>query len=135
MAARRVRPPGGVVFEDDLFVAYGFPEPNPLPGYVIVASRRHVRGLYDLDAEEAAALAPLVIRIQRAQKSALGADHAYLFVIGDRIPHFHAHVVPRFPDTPPRLRGGRVLQATEADARPVEEVEAACRALEAALRR
>jgi hypothetical protein len=47
---------------------------------------------------------------------------------------FHAHVVPRFPDSPPNLRGGRIFQATEADARPPGEVEAACEALARALR-
>jgi diadenosine tetraphosphate (Ap4A) HIT family hydrolase len=130
----RTRPPGGVVWSDERFVAYGFPEPNPVPGYVIVGSRRHVRGLYDLDAAEAAAIGPLLIRLQRAQKAALGADHAYAFVIGDQVPHFHAHVVPRFPDSPPGLRGGRIFQATEADARPAAESEAACARLAAALR-
>jgi diadenosine tetraphosphate (Ap4A) HIT family hydrolase len=128
-----VRPAGGVVHRDDRFVVYGFPSPSPVRGYVIVSSIRHVRGLYDLDEAEAAALGPLLVRVQRAQRAALGADHAYAFVLGDRVPHFHAHVVPRFPDTPPHLRGGRIFQASAADALPVEEVEAAGRALAAAL--
>jgi diadenosine tetraphosphate (Ap4A) HIT family hydrolase len=134
MASGRVRPPGGIVHEDDTFVIYGFPEPSPVRGYVLVVSRRHVRGLYDLDDGEARALGPLLIRVQRAQREALGADHAYAFVLGDKVPHFHAHVVPRFPDTPPHLRGGRLFQMTEADARPAEEIEAAARALERTLR-
>jgi diadenosine tetraphosphate (Ap4A) HIT family hydrolase len=134
MVTGRVRPPGGIVFADASFVVYGFPEPSPVRGYVLVATRRHARGLYDLEPAEAAALAPLLIRVQRAQKAALGADHAYAFVLGDRVPHFHAHVVPRFPDSPPNLRGGRIFQATEADARPPGEVEAACEALARALR-
>jgi diadenosine tetraphosphate (Ap4A) HIT family hydrolase len=125
----RVRPPGGVVHRDRHFVVYGFPEPSPVRGYVIVSSIRHVRGLYDLDEAEAAALGPLLVRIQRAQKAALSADHAYAFVLGDKVPHFHAHVVPRFADSPPNLRGGRIFQITVADARPAAEIEAACRAL------
>jgi diadenosine tetraphosphate (Ap4A) HIT family hydrolase len=130
----RVRPPGGIVWSDDRFVLYGFPEPNPIPGYVILSSRRHVRGLYDLDAAEAAALGPLWVRIQRAQKTALGADHAYAFVLGDKVPHFHSHIVPRFADSPPTLRGGRVFQMTPEMARPQAESEAACAKLAAALR-
>jgi diadenosine tetraphosphate (Ap4A) HIT family hydrolase len=131
----RVRPPGGTVLRTPEFVVYGFTDPTPVRGYVIVSSLRHVRGLYDLDAAEAAALGPLLVRVQRAQKEALGADHAYVHVIGDLVPHFHAHVVPRFADAPAHLRGKRVLFATEADARPGAEVESACRALEAALAR
>jgi diadenosine tetraphosphate (Ap4A) HIT family hydrolase len=87
-----------------------------------------------LDDAELAALGPLVARIQRAHQDVLGADHSYVFVLGDRVPHFHAHVVPRFPDSPPGLRGGRLFQATERDARPVEEIETAAVALARALR-
>jgi histidine triad (HIT) family protein len=129
----RVRPPGGVVLRTPEFVVYGFPEPTPVRGYVIVSSVRHTRGLYTLDAKESAALGPLLARVQRAQMEALGADHAYAYVLGDKVPHFHAHVIPRFADAPAHLRGKNLLFATEADARPAAEVESACRALEAAL--
>ena len=134
IAAGRQRPPGGIVLSDERFVVYGLPEPTPVRGWVLVASRRHARGLYDLEPAEAEALAPLLARVQRAQIAALGADHAYAFVLGDRVPHFHAHVVPRFPDSPPHLRGGRLFHATEADARPPGEVEEAAAALARALR-
>jgi diadenosine tetraphosphate (Ap4A) HIT family hydrolase len=130
-----VRPPGGIVHRDRHFVVYGRPESSPVRGYVIVSSVRHVRGLYDLGDAEAAALGPLLVRIQRAQKAALAADHAYAFVLGDVVHHFHAHVVPRFEDSPPNLRGGRIFQVTAADARPIEELESAGRALAAELAR
>ncbi len=133
IVGERTRPPGGIVLRAEPFVVCGLPDPSPVLGYVLVASRRHVRGLYDLDDAEAAALGPLLVRVQRAQKAALGADHAYAFVLGDKVPHFHAHVVPRFADTPPRLRGGRLFQATEADARPLDEIEVATLALARAL--
>jgi diadenosine tetraphosphate (Ap4A) HIT family hydrolase len=135
MASGRTRPPGGIVYRDDLFVAYGFPEPSPVAGYVLVVTRRHVRGLYDLDDEEAARWGPLVVRVQRAQKQVLGAEHAYAFVLGEQVHHFHSHVVPRYADTPARIRGGKFFSVTEADARPVAEIEAAARKLEAALAR
>lgn len=131
----RIRPSGGIVLVEGPFVVYGFPEPCPVRGYVIVASKRHVRGLYDLSDAEATALGPLLSRIQNAQKAALGADHAYVYVIGDKVPHFHAHVVPRFPDSPPHLRGARLFQATEADALPVADIESAAATLATALRR
>jgi histidine triad (HIT) family protein len=129
----RSRPPGGVVFEDGRFVVYRFPDACPVRGYVLLATRRHVRGLYDLDDAEAAALGPLLVRLQRAQREALGADHAYAFVLGDKVPHFHAHVVPRFPDSPSHLRGSRLFQATASDARPLAELESASDAIRRAL--
>ena len=135
IVAGRVRPAGGVLWRDERFVVYGFPDASPVRGYVLVTTVRHLRGLYDLDDEEAAGLAPLLIRVQRAQRTALGADHAYAFVLGDKVLHFHAHVVPRFPDSPPHLRGGRLFQVTAADARPLDEIEAAAEALADELRR
>jgi diadenosine tetraphosphate (Ap4A) HIT family hydrolase len=129
IAAGRVRPPGGIVWRDGAFVVHGLAGPSPVAGYLVVGSARHARGLYDLDAAEASALGPLLVRLQRAQRTTLAAEHAYLFVVGDVLRHFHAHVVPRYADTPERLRGARVLQATPGDARPLEEIEAACAAL------
>jgi diadenosine tetraphosphate (Ap4A) HIT family hydrolase len=134
--AGRTRPPGGILLREPPFVVYGYAGGflTPVRGYAIVGTLRHTRALWTLDDDEAGRLGPLLRRVQRAQMKALGADHAYAFTIGDLVPHFHAHVVPRFPDSPPNLRGGRLFQATAADALPLEEVEAACRALAEALR-
>jgi len=130
-----VRPPGGIVLRDELFVVHGLAGPAPVRGYLIVGSVRHARGLYDLSEREAAALGLLIARLQRIQRRALGADHAYAYVLGDKLLHFHAHVVPRLADTPEHLRGGRIFQATLPDARPEAEIEAACRAIAEALGR
>jgi diadenosine tetraphosphate (Ap4A) HIT family hydrolase len=134
IVAGRERPPGGIVLRDGAFVVHGLADAATVRGWVVVGTVRHVRALYDLDDAEAAALGPLLVRIQRAQRRALGAEHAYVLAIGDALHHAHVHVVPRFSDTPAHLRGARVLQASIADARPVDEVEAACLALATALR-
>ena len=71
--------------------------------------------------------------VARAQRDALGAAHGYVVVFGEVLLHAHVHVIPRYADTPDRLRGPRVFQAGPDDARPLAEVEAAARTLRAAL--
>jgi diadenosine tetraphosphate (Ap4A) HIT family hydrolase len=99
----------------------------------VLTSERHARAFYDLEAAELAALGPLAARVMRAQRAALGAEHVYAFAIGDVLRHFHLHLVPRYADTPERLRGRRCFEATPADLLPAEEIEAAARAVAAAL--
>ncbi|WP_164017905.1 HIT family protein [Pyxidicoccus trucidator] len=127
------RPVGGVLARAPGLVLHGVASPSPVPGWVVISSERHVRAWYDLDAEAARELGPFAARVMRAQREALGAEHAYAFAIGDVLRHFHLHLVPRFAQTPQRLWGRAAFDAAPADHRPAEELEAAARALAAAL--
>jgi histidine triad (HIT) family protein len=40
------------------------------------------------------------MRASRALREAAGAEHVYAQVIGDRVPHLHVHLLPRYPGTP-----------------------------------
>ncbi|MBZ4420320.1 HIT family protein [Myxococcus sp. RHSTA-1-4] len=129
------RPVGGVLARAPGLVLHGVASPSPVPGWVVISSERHARAWYDLDTDAARELGPFTARVMRAQREVLGAEHAYAFAIGDVLRHFHLHLVPRFPDTPQRLWGRAAFDATPADHRPAEELEAAARALAAALSR
>lgn len=133
IVAGRVRPPGGVVLREDGLVVHGFAGPSPVRGWLVVTTARHARGLYDLTPDEAARLGAMEARVQRAQRAALGADHAYAFAIGDALHHVHVHLVPRYADGPAHLRGARVFDAGPQDARPPDEIEAAASAVARAL--
>jgi histidine triad (HIT) family protein len=127
------RPVGGVLARAPGLVLHGVASPSPVPGWVVISSERHVRAWYDLDADAARELGPFAARVMRAQREVLGAEHAYAFAIGDVLRHFHLHLVPRFAQTPQRLWGRAVFDTPPADPRPAEELEAAARALAAAL--
>jgi diadenosine tetraphosphate (Ap4A) HIT family hydrolase len=129
------RPVGGVLARAPGLVLHGVAAASPVRGWVVLSSERHVRAWYDLDADAARELGPFAARVMRAQREVLGAEHAYAFAIGDVLRHFHLHLVPRFADTPPRLWGRAAFDAPPADHRPAEELEAAARALAAALSR
>jgi diadenosine tetraphosphate (Ap4A) HIT family hydrolase len=89
-------PPGGAILETAFFhahqdVAY------PVPGFVILATKRHVRALDELTPEEAQEFITLVQRIRQAQRAVLGIEHVYYFYNEDTAHHFHAWLLPRYP--------------------------------------
>lgn len=92
----------GVISGDDLMVlAHVLPDAPGTDGrvylgHLIVEPRRHVQGLADLTADEAAALGQWAARGARA----LQAEHVYSSVVGHRIDHLHLHLIPRYAGTP-----------------------------------
>jgi histidine triad (HIT) family protein len=133
IVAGEVRPAGGIVWRGEGLTVHGLADPCPIPGWLVLTTDRHARALYDLEAEELARVAPLAARVMRAQRTALGAEHVYAFAIGDVLRHFHLHLVPRFADTPVRLRGCGCFDARAEDALPAWRVVASAEAVRRAL--
>lgn len=129
------RPAGGVVARTDHFLVHGLAGPCAIPGWMVVTSVRHLRGWYDLEEAEAAALGALASRVMRIQRRILQAEHVYAFAIGDALLHFHLHLVPRYAGTPPRLRGRGAFDATPADALSAPILEEAAERIRAAFAR
>jgi diadenosine tetraphosphate (Ap4A) HIT family hydrolase len=134
LAGRRVVP-GGVVHREGGLALHVLTDPSPVRGWLVLASERHARAWYDLDPAALASLGPLAARIMAAQREILGAEHVHAFAIGDVLRHFHLHLVPRYSDTPERLRGRRCFEARPEDALPETELVAAAQSIAAALRR
>ncbi|MEI2416358.1 HIT family protein [Orrella sp. JC864] len=70
------------------------------PGHVLVATRRHAATLYDIDAEQAAAVMQTARRVALAVRAAFAPPGLTLLQAngkeGDQtVLHFHMHVVPR----------------------------------------
>jgi diadenosine tetraphosphate (Ap4A) HIT family hydrolase len=127
------RTPGGILLRQGGFVLHALADPSPLRGWIVLSSERHARAWPDLDATALAALGPLAARAMAAQRTVLGAEHVYAFSIGDAVRHFHLHLVPRYADTPERLRGRRCFDGAPSDMLPEADVERAAVALGAAL--
>lgn len=120
--------PGGPLLRRHGFLLHAVAAPSPLRGWLVLTALRHVRGLYELDPAEASGLGALAAEVMRAQRAVLGAEHVYAFAIGDVLPHLHLHLVPRFSETPERLRGRRCFDFLEADVVPEDQLaEAAAR--------
>jgi diadenosine tetraphosphate (Ap4A) HIT family hydrolase len=98
--------PGGFVWHDGAVVAFHVPpldeigSPRPYLGHLLIVTRRHVARLGDLTDDESVAVGRAAARLARALTEAGGADWVYSAVIGTRVPHFHLHLLPRYPGTP-----------------------------------
>jgi diadenosine tetraphosphate (Ap4A) HIT family hydrolase len=68
----------------------------PIPGLVIVASKRHVKALDELTGVEAAEFMALVHAIRVQQRKVLDVEHVYYFYNEDTTHHFHVWMVPRY---------------------------------------
>jgi histidine triad (HIT) family protein len=79
-------------------------------GHLVVEPLRHAPGLADLTDAEAERVGWWCTRASRALRDVSGAEHVYAQVLGDRVPHLHIHLFPRFPGTPREYYGPHVTK-------------------------
>jgi diadenosine tetraphosphate (Ap4A) HIT family hydrolase len=127
LLAGRREVPGGILWRRGGFALHALADPTPIPGWLVLTSERHARAWYDLDPVELTSLGTVTARVMAAQRAALAAEHVYAFAIGDLLHHFHLHLVPRYADTPERLRGRRCFDGLPVDAIPLRDAERAAR--------
>jgi histidine triad (HIT) family protein len=99
--------PGGVIAEDEHALVSHLPLTTPNAcasavylGHLFVEVRRHVVELGELTPDEAASVGRLASVAARALTTSEGAEQVYAAVIGQGIPHFHLHLIARYPGTP-----------------------------------
>ncbi|WP_434399681.1 diadenosine tetraphosphate hydrolase [Planococcus sp. 11815] len=90
-----IEPEGGVVVETEHFhahqdVAY------PIPGLIILASKRHLKSLDELTEAERLDYITILSEIRKAQRDVLGIESVYYFYNEDTTHHFHTWMVPRY---------------------------------------
>jgi diadenosine tetraphosphate (Ap4A) HIT family hydrolase len=119
-------PPGGPIYQDALIfsshAALFGEETTHYLGHLFIEPKRHVPELADLTPEEARAIAVHATRLARLLMEALGQEHIYSFVIGDRVPHLHVHLIGRYPGAPPEYWGPRVDEWPGAPKGTAEEI-------------
>ena len=94
--------PNRVVYEDETAVAWLNPWPT-LPGYTLVAPKRHVEGVTgDFDQNEYVALQRVVHRVGEAVRLTVPTERLYVLSLGSHEgnSHVHWHVAPLPPGVP-----------------------------------
>lgn len=92
--------PASVVYENELVIAFmDIGQANP--GHVLVAPKRHVRDIYELNEELAAEVMRIAVRVAKAVKRQIKPDGLNLLQANERaglqsVFHFHLHILPRF---------------------------------------
>jgi diadenosine tetraphosphate (Ap4A) HIT family hydrolase len=113
---RAGREPASAVHQDELWVVHPIPQGNGVPGWLLVQSRRHVAGIQELDAAEAASLGPLLVRLQRVLIEVTGAERIYTASLNESAPHLHIHLAPRYATMPADATGFRLFDLLRATA-------------------
>jgi len=128
--------PGGAIYEDDLLYAGHVATQEGQAaylGYIMVETKRHAPGLAELTDVESQAVGLLVARISRALRDSEKAEHIYAFVIGDGVPHFHMHVIPRYRGAPREYWGVHVDEWPGAPHGGTQEIVTLCSRLRTCL--
>jgi diadenosine tetraphosphate (Ap4A) HIT family hydrolase len=68
-------------------------------GHVLVATKRHLPDLHDLEPDDAASMMRLAARVSRKLVSEYRAMKTYAAAIGDKDRHFHIHLLPKSVDS------------------------------------
>lgn len=126
------------LYEDDFWQVRHNPAPYGVAGWMQMVSKRHVRGPAHFSPAEALALGPALCRFERVLLEVTGAVCIYTAAMGESSPHFHAHMVPRYPSMPREVRGWAVFDLERAARTGEIQVEGAevarvCAAYRAAL--
>jgi diadenosine tetraphosphate (Ap4A) HIT family hydrolase len=69
-------------------------------GYCVLVFHRHAVELYDLSVEERAQWTEDLARIGRAIEAVCQPAKLNLSMLGNLVPHFHCHLMPRYPTDP-----------------------------------
>ena len=90
-------PPQERIYLDEHWrVAHGW---GSLPGWLVVAARRHVAALDELPAAAGESLGRILYAASATLREAVGCERTYvmLFAEAEGYRHVHVHVVPRMP--------------------------------------
>lgn len=102
------------------------PPRTPLPGYVVVVAKRHVREPFELPERDRIGFWSDVDRVAAAIASGLRPDKLNYEIHGNTLPHLHLHLFPR--RTGDRF-AGRPIDWRETESRTDEDREAVLAAL------
>lgn len=68
----------------------------PIPGFVIISSRRHIQSVDEFTDEEQRDFIEFLCRLRSAQRQVLGIDVVYIVQEEDTSHHFHVWMFPRY---------------------------------------
>ncbi|MBN1649143.1 MAG: HIT family protein [Spirochaetales bacterium] len=109
------------------FVNHLIPNENEVYlGYLFIETKKHIPTLDQLSDEEATGLGILLRNIGKIFITSFDADHVYSFILGDHVPHFHMHVVPRYRGTPKEYWGINIDKWPDAPRGNFDEVNSFC---------
>lgn len=88
--------PGGELIWQDGFCRVVRLNDAYYPGFCRVILNRHIKEMSDLDPHERERLMTVVFVVEQAVRDIMRPDKINLASLGNKTPHLHWHVIPRF---------------------------------------
>jgi len=88
------------ICRDPLWILRHHPDPAPLPGWLLLASQRHICGPIAFNPEEASSWGGSVQKASLLVQKLTGCDRVYVIAFGEVAHHLHLHLIPRFVSEP-----------------------------------
>ncbi len=86
--------PATKVYEDEKFLA--FLDINPVTkGHTLLIPKEQYTWIHDVPDETIATIFIKAKELISAMRESLGCDYVQLGVVGNEVPHFHIHLIPR----------------------------------------
>lgn len=87
--------PATIVFEDD--TSLGFLDIGPVAkGHTLLIPKTRYTWMQDTPDETISELFVTSKKIMKAMIQGLGCDYVQVSVVGEEVPHFHIHLIPRY---------------------------------------
>ncbi len=91
--------PSKTIYEDTNHLA--FLDISPFTkGHILLIPKMHYETFLDLPEAEVKELFALAQKLGKKLKSALEAQHIFLLVMGEEVPHTHVHLIPYYGKMP-----------------------------------
>ncbi|MBX9948124.1 MAG: HIT family protein [Candidatus Obscuribacterales bacterium] len=117
-----------IVLETKSFVVRHSRETNIL-GYLVIEAKRHILDLTEASDEEAEGYGSLLKQVMSLIRKLTGAERIYTFSLGEAVPHFHVHVIPRTDSLPRFFRGRGIMSYPLEPGLKEEQMQEVCKSL------
>ena len=67
-------------------------------GHCAIILKRHIKSISEIDMSEYNSLFELITKVSKALEKKYDCEKTYLLSIGDRVEHFHFHLIPKHKD-------------------------------------
>lgn len=87
--------PSAKIYEDENFFA--FLDIKPVAdGHLLIIPKKHIIWMQEASDETIAEIFKVTKKLMLAIKNGLSCDYVQVSVVGNEIPHFHIHLIPRY---------------------------------------
>ena len=97
-----------IVYQDKYWLVRHSRETNIL-GYLVLEAKRHYLDLSEASAEERKCYGDVLSALMKAMRKATGCQRIYTFSLGEAVPHYHLHMIPRTEALPEAYRGRGIM--------------------------